>query len=101
MKNLLALATIALAVSTFGSNVAQADELDAVLSVPQAVVNDGIASVVPVIDLSKTVPSADEVRAVPNPADQPLIEYPIHVIQYGLNLYPTSRIIRHNLFPSR
>ena len=101
MKNLLALAAITLAVSASNFNVAQADELDAVLFVPQAVVNEGIASVVPVIDLSQTIPSSDDVRAVPNPADQPLIEYPIHVIQYGLNLYPTSRIIRHNLFPSR
>lgn len=101
MRSLLALATITLAVSAFNSSVAQADELDAVLSVPQAVINDGLASVVPVIDLSQTIPSSDDVRAVPNPADQPLIEYPIHVIRYGLNLYPTSRIIRHNLFPSR
>ena len=101
MRNLLALATVTLALFAFNSNVARADELDAVLSVPQVVINDGLASVVPIIDLSQTIPSSDDVRAVPNPADQPLIVYPIHVIQYGLNLYPTSRIIRHNLFPSR
>ena len=100
MKRLLALAAIALAISATDTRSAQAGPLDLVLAVPRAVVNDGIARVVPIVDLSTTVPSGDDVRAVPRVRDGRAIGYPIRVIRYGLNIYPTSRILQQNGAPS-
>ena len=101
MKRLLALAAIALAVSAADTRSAQAaGPLDIVLAVPRAVVNDGVARVVPIVDLSTTVPSGDDVRAVPSIREGRAIGYPVRVIRYGLNIYPTSRIVRQNGGPS-
>ena len=100
LRYFIVLGAVALAVCAFDSKPAHADELDVVLAVPRAVVNDGLGSVVPIIDLSQTIPSGNDVRALPNPSDEPLIQYPIRVLRYGLNLYPTSRILRQNGFPS-
>ena len=52
--------------------------------------------VVQIIDLSQTIPSADDVRAVPRPRAGRLIGYPVQVLRYGLNLYPGSRTARQN-----
>ncbi len=100
MRQFLAIAAIALAMSAVDSRPAQAQVLETALAVPRAVVNDGVARVVPIVDLSQTVPSANDVRAVPRIRDGRLIGYPIRVLRYGLNLYPTSRILRQNGFPS-
>ena len=98
---ILALAAIALALSVADSGSAQAaGPLDVVLAIPRAVVNDGVARVVPIVDLSQTIPSAGEVRAVPSVREGRLIGYPVRVLRYGFNIYPTSRILRQNGFPS-
>ena len=101
MRHLLAIAAIALALSAVDSRPAQAARpLDVVLAVPRAVVNDGVARVVPIVDLSTTVPSGDDFRAVPRVRQGRLIGYPVRVLRYGLNLYPTSRIWRQNGLPT-
>lgn len=97
MKRLLAIATFALAISAADSKVAQAEVLDIVLSVPRTVVNDGLNRVVgPGIDLSQTIPSSGDIRAVPTPRPNRLIAYPVQVIRYGLHISPVSRTLRQN-----
>jgi hypothetical protein len=100
LRNLLALAAIALALSAVDSQSAQAGPLDVVLAVPRAIVNDGVARVVPIVDLSTTIPSGDDVRAFPRVREGRVIGYPVRVLRYGLNIYPTSRIVRQNGGPS-
>lgn len=100
MKRLLALAAIAVALTAADTRSAQAGPLDFVLAIPRAVVNDGVARVVPIVDLSTTIPSGDDVRAVPSIREGRAIGYPVRLIRYGLNIYPTSRIIRQNGGPS-
>ena len=97
MRHLLAIAVVAFAISAADSKVAEADVFDVVLSVPRAVVNDGLDTVVgPGIDLSQTIPSGRDVRAIPTPRRGRLIGYPFQLIRYGLNLYPGSRTARQN-----
>ena len=97
MRHLLLIAVAALAVSVADSSVAKADILDDVLSVPRAVVNDGLDTVVgPGINLSETIPSGNDVRSMPAPQADRLIEFPFEVIRYGLNLYPGARTARAN-----
>lgn len=96
MRHLLAIAVVAIAFSTANSNVVRADVLETVLLVPRAAINDGLNQVVPIIDFSQTIPSADDVRAVPRPRAGRLIRYPVQVLRYGLNLYPGSRTARQN-----
>ena len=83
-------------ISAVSTSNAQADLLDDVMDVPRAVVNDGIAEIVPVIDLSQTIPSGRDVRAVPSPRSGRILEYPFQLLRYGLNLYPGSRTARQN-----
>ena len=97
MRHLLAVAIVALAVNAADFTVAQADILDDVLLIPRAVVNDGVDTMVgPGIDLSQTIPSGRDVRAIPMPRPDRLIDYPFEVIRYGLSLYPGTRTARQN-----
>jgi hypothetical protein len=94
---LLALTVIALAFSAADSTAVRADVFEVVLSVPRAVVNDGLDEVTgPVIDLSQTIPSSRDVRSLPAPRRERLIGYPVQIIRYGLNLYPGTRTARQN-----
>ncbi len=78
---------------------AEADLLSGVLSVPRAVVNDGLNRVTPGIDLSQTVPSARDIRSLPMlpaPGGGRLLQYPGQVVGYGLNVHPGARTLRQN-----
>ena len=63
-------------------------------------VDDGVARVVPIVDLSQTVASADDIRAVPRVREGRRRAYPVRLLRYGLNIYPTSRIVKQNGGPS-
>jgi hypothetical protein len=91
------MAVIALAFSASDSTAARADVFDVVLSVPRAVVNDGLDQVTnPVIDLSETIPSSRDVRSFPAPRRGKVIEYPVQILRYGMNLHPGTRTARQN-----
>jgi hypothetical protein len=97
MRHLLAIAVAALAISVADSTVAKADILDDALSVPRAVVNDGLDTMVgPAIDLSQTIPSGRDVRTLPKPRRGHLLAHPLDLIRYGLNLHPGSRTARQH-----
>ena len=98
LKRIVVIAAFAVALSAAHSTSARAEVLEAVLAVPRVVVNDGLDRVVPIVDLSQTIPSADEVRSVPRVREGRVIGFPVRVIRYGLNIYPTSRIVRQNVF---
>ena len=91
MRHSLAIAIAALLISAVSSSNAQADLLDDVMEVPRVIVNDGVDQIVPIIDLSETIPSGDDVRAFPSPRRGRLIQYPFQLLRYGLNLYPGSQ----------
>ena len=48
------------------------------------------------LDVSTAVPTTRELMAVPTPSSQRLTEYPVDVARYGLNVYPSARILRQN-----
>jgi hypothetical protein len=101
LRHLLAFAAIAFAFSVTDSRSTQAARpLEVVLAVPRAVINDGVARIVPIVDLSQTVASADDIRAVPRVREGRRRAYPVRLLRYGLNIYPTSRIVKQNGGPS-
>ena len=55
-----------------------------------------VSPLVPFLDVSTAIPSDNELMAMPSPNSQRLTEYPVDVVRYGFNVYPTARILRQN-----
>ncbi|MCA9058467.1 MAG: hypothetical protein KDA85_08210 [Planctomycetaceae bacterium] len=53
---------------------------------------------IPVLDVSTAVPTTQDILAVPVPRSNDLLNYPTHVIRYGLNVHPGARVARRNGF---
>lgn len=103
MLRLTKLLCLAAIVTCTQTQSARADLLQGVLSVPRRIVSR-VDRVTPMVDLSTAIPTAREVRQfpmVPRPGNGRILRYPGRVVRYGLNVYPTARVIRRNLFIGR
>ena len=68
------------------------------MSVPRRLVNVELNRVTsPVLDLSRAIPAADEVRPIPVPRRGQIFAYPVDVVRFGLRFHPAARILRTNL----
>lgn len=48
------------------------------------------------LDVSTAIPTDNELMAVPTPNSGNMTAYPLNVLRYGLNVYPSARILRQN-----
>jgi len=92
MKRILLLSVIA--VCACGGSFARADDITDILRTPVQAINP----LIPVIDVSTAVPTSREIMAVPVPTRRNLGSYPVNVLRYGLNIYPSARVARRNGF---
>jgi len=44
------------------------------------------------------IPTMADIQAVPRLRDGRLVNYPLRVVGYGLNIHPGARVVRHVLF---
>lgn len=103
MKRFLATSTLLLALITLSSTKLQADDPVYVGRTPVIVVEGSFnrepsATRFPILDLSTAIPTVDEIRNVPTPQPDDLLDFPFAVLRYGLSIHPTSRVLRHNGF---
>ncbi len=94
MKRILLLSVIAGCVCGYLPGTAQADDITDLLRTPVQAVNPYI----PLIDVSTAVPTTRDILAVPVPTRRNIGRYPISVLRYGLNVYPSARVARRNGF---
>ena len=79
-------------------DVFQAGPLKDVMSIPRQVVNVELNRLTfPLIDLSRAMPSPDELNTVPMPRPNQVLGYPVELVNYGLSVYPPVRVLRQNL----
>ena len=72
--------------------------LQEVMSVPRQLVNVELNRVTrPVLDLSRAIPTADEVTPIPMPRRDQIVAYPLDVVQFGVRVYPAVRVLGTNL----
>jgi hypothetical protein len=76
----------------------QAGLLDSVMSVPRRIVNVELNRLTyPVIDMSHTMPAANEVAAFPLRRRGQVLAYPVDLVRYVVSVHPAARTVRHNL----
>ena len=93
MKMRIALVSLALVtLAGAGENTALAGDITNLIRRPV----QRLSPMVPLVDVSTAVPTTDEILAVPAPNRESVTSYPRDVLRYGLNVSPSSRILRQN-----
>jgi hypothetical protein len=76
----------------FGSERAHAQDITDLVRAPVQAINP----FVPVIDISTAVPTMRDITAVPMLPRRGRAAYPVSIVRYGLNIYPSARVLRRN-----
>lgn len=93
IKMRVALLTLASAtLVTAGQNEASAADITNFIRQPVQMVSP----LIPFVDVSTAVPTTNEILAVPAPGRNNLTAYPASVINYGLTVSPSARVLRQN-----
>ncbi|MBL8818650.1 MAG: hypothetical protein JNL58_21665 [Planctomyces sp.] len=91
-----ALVASALVAGVLSSGSADAGDITNILRRPVQAINP----YVPLIDISQAIPTTRDIMSVPVPSRGGLVRYPFQVVEYGMNVAPTARIVRsNNLLP--
>jgi hypothetical protein len=97
MKRFVIATTVILCAAAQSSQL-QAGLLDDVLSIPRRIVNVELNRLTyPAIDMSHTMPSANDVAAFPLRRRGQVVTYPVDLVRYVVSVHPAVRTVRQNL----